>query len=84
MENGNDAFEREERCIRAIKNVAKSCVMRCIVVMILMLVLLLNDLPIWVWIVLIGVVVINVLGAMPLITELKKRHQELAQIRAEE
>lgn len=79
-----DVFEREDRCLRAIKNVGKACVMRVVVTGLLLYVLVRNHQQIWLWGLLGFVMVINLSGMLPLLAELKKRFLELREIRSSE
>ena len=79
-----DSFEREERCRKAIRTVAKAIFMRVFVTVILAWALLQTSLELWVIGLMAFVLIINLSGLLPLVAELKKRRKELKEILAEE
>ena len=79
-----DSFEREERCRKAIKTVGKAIFMRLFVTAILIWAVLQANMELWVIGLMAFVLIINLTGLLPLISELKKRRKELKAIIAEE
>lgn len=79
-----DLLEREERCQKAIKVVTKAIVMRLFICGLLLWVLFRTDLALWAVGLMILVMLINVTGLLPLISEWKKRRQEWKQLLKEE
>lgn len=79
-----DSFEREERCRKAIKTVRKAIFMRLLVTAILIRAVLQAHMELWVIGLMAFVLIINLTGLLPLISELKKRRKELKAIIAEE
>lgn len=77
-----DLYQREERCSRAIKNVARACVMRLVVTALLLYVLLRQSWALWMWGLLGFVMVLNLAGMLPLVKELKKQLAEQKRLRA--
>ena len=68
--------ERQERCQKARKVVAKAIFMRLFVFAILILAVIRSGMPVWAVSLMGLVMVINLTGILPLVTELKKRRQE--------
>ncbi len=68
--------ERQERCQKAVRVVAKAIVMRLIVFIILILAVIRSGMPLWAAGLMAFVMVINLSGILPLVAELKKRRQE--------
>jgi len=79
-----DVYDREERCTRAIKNVARACVMRLVVAGLLVWILARSALEPWLWGLVGFVMLIDLGGMLPLAAELKKRLRELRELRAME
>lgn len=79
-----DLYEREEQCSRALKQVAKACVMRIVVTGLLLFVLLYEQRALWFWGLLGLVMLLNLAGLLPLLGEVKRRLQELKQLRSME
>ena len=79
-----DIYEREEQCSRALKQVAKACVMRVVVTGLLLFVLLCEQRALWFWGLLGLVMLLNLAGLLPLLGEVKRRLQELKQLRSME
>lgn len=75
-------YQREERCSRAIKNVARACVMRLVVTALLLYVLLRQSWALWMWGLLGFVMVLNLAGMLPLVKELKKQLAEQKRLRS--
>jgi uncharacterized membrane protein HdeD (DUF308 family) len=71
-----DLSEREERCQKAMKTVAKAIFMRLVVTGLLIWVILSTVRELWVVGLMLLVLVINVTGILPLAAELKKRRAE--------
>lgn len=79
-----DLYEREEQCSRALKQVAKACVMRIVVTGLLLFVLLYEQRALW-FLGLLGLVMLlNLAGLLPLLGEVKRRLRELKQLRSME
>ena len=87
MENENhvpDLYEREEQCIKAIKTVRKAVVMRLVVaVLMLWAVVQVPNQPA-VWGLMAFVLVIDILGAWPLLREWRAQKKKLAELIAQE
>lgn len=79
-----DLYEREEQCSRALKQVAKACVMRIVVTGLLLFVLLYEHRELWLWGLLGLVMLLNLAGLFPLVAEVKRRLKELKQLRSME
>lgn len=77
-----DLYQREERCSRAIKNIARACVTRLVVTGLLLYVLLRQQWELWLWGLLGFVMVLNLAGMLPLVKELKKQLSEQKRLRA--
>lgn len=77
-----DLYQREERCSRAIKNIARACVMRLVVTVLLLYVLLRQQWELWLWGLLGFVMVLNLAGMLLLVKELKKQLSEQKRLRA--
>lgn len=75
-----DSFQREERCRKAIRTVSKAIAMRIFVCVILIWAVLQTNMEQWVIGLMAFVLIINLTGLLPLITELKKRRKELKEI----
>ena len=71
-----DLPERQERCQKAMKTVAKAIFMRLVVTGLLIWVILSTVRELWVVGLMLLVLVINVTGILPLAAELKKRRAE--------
>ena len=68
--------ERQDRCQKAMKVVVKAIAMRLFVFAILVLAVIRSGMPIWAAGLMVLVMVINLTGTLPLVSELKKRRQE--------
>ena len=68
--------ERQERCQKAMKAVAKAIVMRLLVFVILIMAVIRSGMPVWAVGLMGLVMLINLTGLLPLVSELKKRRQE--------
>ena len=79
-----DLLEREERCQKAMKAVAKSIFMRLVICVLLIWVVLKTAMELWVTGLMLLVLLINVTGTLPLVSELKKRRQEWKSLLEEE
>lgn len=71
-----DLEERQERCQKAIKVVVKAIAMRLFVFAILILAVIRSGMPLWAAGLMALVMVINLTGTLPLVSELKKRRLE--------
>lgn len=76
--------ERQERCQKAIKVIGKAIAMRLFVFVILILAVIRSGMPLWAAGLMALVMVINLTGMLPLISELKKRRLEWKQLLEEE
>ena len=79
-----DLLEREERCQKAMKAVAKAIVMRLVICGLLIWIFFRTSMELWVTGLLLLVLLINFSGILPLAAELKKRRQEWKQLLEEE
>ncbi len=77
-------WEREEKCRRALKTVSKAIFMRLFVTVLLVWVVFQTGMELWILGLMALVLVINLSGVLPLVTEWKKRRRELKTILAEE
>ena len=92
MENENltpetpepDILQREERCRKALKTVAKAIFMRLFVMAILIWTALTNGMELWVIGLMVLVCIINLTGILPLYQEWKKQRRILKDIIAED
>ena len=79
-----DLYEREEQCIKAIKTVRRAVFMRIVVAALMVwAVVSAPEQPV-VWGLMAFVLVIDLLGALPLITEWKKQKRLLEELIAQE
>ena len=81
---GLDILEREERCQKAIKTIAKAIIMRLLICGLLIWIVLRTDMEIWVAGLMLLVMLMNVTGILPLAVELKKRRVEWKALLEEE
>lgn len=81
---GLDILEREERCQKAIKTIAKAIIMRLLICGLLIWIVLRTDMEIWVAGLMLLVMLMNVTGILPLAVELKKRRAEWKALLEEE
>jgi len=79
-----DLLEREERCQKAMRAVAKAIVMRLVICVLLIWVIFKTAMELWVVGLMLLVLLINVTGTLPLVSELKKRRQEWKKLLEEE
>jgi len=86
LESGEDMdlLEREERCQKAMKTIGKAIFMRLFICGLLVWVVLRTAMEPWVIGLMLLVLVINLTGTLPLITELKKRRAEWKNLLEEE
>lgn len=86
LESGKDLdlLEREERCQKAMKAVTKAIVMRLVICCLLVWIVFQTPMEIWVVGLMLLVLLINVTGTLPLVTELKKRRAEWKALLEEE
>jgi len=81
---GLDILEREERCQKAIRTIAKAIIMRLLICGLLIWIVLRTDMEIWVAGLMLLVMLMNVTGILPLAVELKKRRAEWKALLEEE
>lgn len=75
-----DLFQQEERCRKVLRTVRKAIFMRLFVTAILVLALLRTAMEPWVLGLMALVLVINLTGALPLVSEWKKQRALLKEI----
>ena len=83
-EEERDLLEREERCQKAMRAVTKAIFMRLVICVLLIWVVLKTAMELWVIGLMLLVLLINVTGTLPLVSELKKRRQEWKALLEEE
>ena len=71
-----DLEERQERCQKAVRVVVKAIAMRMFVFAILIWAVIRSGMPLWAVGMMALVMLINLTGILPLVSELKKRRQE--------
>ena len=79
-----DLEERQDRCQKALKVIVKAIVMRLVVFAILILAVIRSGMPVWAAGLMVLVMVINLTGLLPLVSELKKRRREWKMLLEEE
>ena len=79
-----DLYDREEQCQRAMKTVARACLMRLLVTAVLIFVLIKAPGSALLWGLVGFVLLINLGGMLPLLAELRKRRREYRQLLQEE
>lgn len=79
-----DVFQREERCRKTLRTVSKAIVMRLIVTGIFVFAAVRFAMELWVVGLIALVMLINLAGILPLLTEWKKQRNILKNIIAEE
>ena len=79
-----DWFERENRCRKSLRTVMKALMIRILATAILIWALICTDMDIWVVGLIILVLLINLTGLLPLLSEWKKQRIKLKQILSEE
>lgn len=79
-----DLYDREEQCQRAMKTVARACLMRLLVTVVLIFVLIKAPGSALLWGLVGFVLLINLGGMLPLVAELRKRRREYRQLLQEE
>lgn len=72
-----DIYEQEELCQKSIKAVTRALVMRVLVAVVLVASVAAFPMELWVWGLLLFVVLIDLLGAAPLVMELRKQRKRL-------
>ena len=77
-------FEREERCRKALRTVRKAELMRLLVTGVLLWVLLQSSMDKWSVGLMAFVLIINLTGLFPLVSEWKKQRLKLKEILTEE
>ena len=76
----DELMAREDKCRKALKTVGRAVFMRMFVTGLLVWALLQTELRLWVMGLMSFVLVINLGGMLPLVTELKARRRELKEI----
>jgi len=85
QEPGSDSLlEREERCQKAMKAVFKAIFMRAVICGLLLWILFAAPMELWVMGLLALVLLINITGTLPLVSEWKKRRKEWKALLEEE
>lgn len=79
-----DIFDREERCIRTIKAVRKAAFMRLFVTAILIWAYFQTSRELWILALIAFVLLINLMGLLPLVSELRKQKRLLKDLIAQE
>ena len=79
-----DLYEREEQCINAIRTVRRAVFMRLLVLVLMIFAVAKNPREAMVWGLMLFVLIVDVLGALPLIAEWKKQKQQLDDLIAQE
>ena len=77
-------YDREEKCLRAMKTVGRACLMRLLVAAVLIFVLMKTPGSVLLWGLVGFVLLINLGGMLPLLAELRKRRREYRQLLQEE
>ena len=72
-----DLYEREEQCIKAIRTVRRAIFMRLLVLVLMVIAVVMNPGVPMVWGLMLFVLIVDILGALPLIAEWKKQKQLL-------
>jgi len=75
-----ELFEREEKCLKAIRTVRKAVFMRLFVTALLLWTAVSSCVQLWAVGLLLLVMVLNLAGALPLITEWKKQKKLLNEL----
>ena len=87
MMEGNqtpDLYEREEQCIKAIKTVRRAVFMRIVVAVLMVWAVIMQPTQMAVWGLMVFVLVIDILGAVPLIQEWRRQRTLLKDLIAQE
>ena len=79
-----DIYAREEQCQKAIRTVRKAILMRFVVAVLMVWVVCSNPSQIWAWGIMAFVLLTDVIGAIPLVNELKRQKRLLAELIAQE
>lgn len=79
-----DLFEREEQCQKAIRTVRKAILMRAVVAVLMVWGVYSNPGHAWAWGIAAFVMLTDLLGAYPLVKELKRQKQLLKDLIAQE
>lgn len=79
-----DIWEQEERCRKAMKTVSRAIFMRLFVTAILIWSAVQNDMGLWVTGLISMVLLVNLVGALPLVKEWKKQRIILKKLIAQE
>lgn len=80
----NELFAQEENCQKAIATVRKAVLMRFLVMALLVWAVMVNPGQLWTSGLLVMVLIINLVGALPLISEWKKQRRILKDLIAQE
>ena len=79
-----ELFEQEEKCLKSIRTVRKAVFMRILVTGLLIWAVIVGQMDLWVVGLMAFVLLINVVGALPLVKEWKKQKQLLKELIAQE
>ena len=79
-----DLYEREEQALKAIKTVRKAIVMRIVVAALMVWAVVMPPNQPIVWGLMVFVLMVDVLGALPLLQEWKRQKRKLADLIAQE
>ena len=82
--NREELFEQEEKCLKAIRTVRKAVFMRIFVTGLLIWAVIVGQMELWVMGLMAFVLLINLVGALPLIQEWKKQKRLLKELIAQE
>jgi hypothetical protein len=82
--NQDELFEQEEKCLKAIRTVRKAVLMRIVVTGMLIWAVVVNPAQLWTSGLLVLVMILNLVGSLPLVTEWKKQKQLLKELIAQE
>lgn len=80
----DELFEREENCLKAIATVRKAVFMRLVVTALLIWAVAVNPGQPWTSGLLVLIMILNLVGSLPLITEWKKQRQLMKELIAQE
>ncbi|MBO7252943.1 MAG: hypothetical protein J6V25_10010 [Oscillospiraceae bacterium] len=75
-----DIYDQEEKCQKAIRTVGKAILMRLVVAVLMIWVVIRNPEQVWAWGMMAFVMLINGLGAVPLVQEWLKQKKRLAEL----
>ena len=80
----DELFELEEKCIKSIRTVRKAVFMRIFVTGLLIWAVVVGNMDLWVMGLMAFVMIINIIGALPLVSEWKKQRKLLQELIAQE